>query len=229
MKLGDKFSEGAGHVVYIDPENSNKLIKVPKKPEFTFREMASDVALCRERFGEWFPPTEIIQSSVHPYVIHQEKVPNAHHITPEHLKCQSIRSQVEAILSANRASMEQDGVGIDFMGLEGSTRAALYHAKKYRGKMLDYMIITPLLKFFLWLKSMKKNTPVLDNTLELWESGDCVPEIGNVILGPQGQKIYLVDTSLTHAKSSSLRERYRARFLKKWNSLFLRKFFNLKM
>lgn len=232
MQLGQKISEGACHQIFENFDNPDELIKLPKNNHFSYEVITKDIALCRERFSEWLPNTEVEASDEFGYLIKQSRVQNIEHITPDHLKCEIIRRQVAAIFEANRQSLERDGIGIDFIGLEGSTKCVLAHAKQYKGTMVDTLVITPIMKFFLWLKSIKKTLPVPSDTLELWNRADIEPEISNIVLG-NGEKsdkqVYLIDLSLVHTKSTSLRERMRTIVLQKWNTFFLRKQFDIEL
>lgn len=230
MKLGQMLNEGAGHQIYENPDNPGELIKVPKNNHFSYERVAADIAICRERFSEWLPNSEVEKDDEHGYLTRQEKILDAEHITPRHLEIENIRRQIEAIMQANRQSLDKDGIGIDFIGLEGSTKCAFTNAKKHKGKLVDKLIITPILKFFRWLKTVKKNLPVLDNALELWNSNDFEPEISNLILGRRKdleKQVFLIDLSLVHTKSKSIKERIRSYVLQRWNRFFLRKQFKI--
>ena len=163
------------------------------------------------------------------YIIQQEKVPNAKHIGPGDLADDEIRKQVEAILRANKESLARDGVGFDFIGLEGSAKCVLANQRKFRDGFIDRFVISPILRLALALKKPFPKLLIPEKTLEWWKSSDLEPEITNLVIGTREgtKRVFMIDLSLVHTQSGSLKERVRSAVLQWWNRRFLKKNFGL--
>lgn len=231
MNLGKQIAEGAGHKVYEHESAPTLLVKIPK-PGMTcipFDDMESDLNIARERFGNWLAKTEIEKDSDGSYIIVQEKVEHAKHITPKDLERKEIRQQIEEILKTNRHSLQQDGVGLDFIGLEGSAKCVLSNQKKWKGGAVDKWLITPILKGALLLKQLFPKLLIPEQVLDWWNDEALTSEITNIIIGEKEgrEHVYIVDPSLVHNNAESRKEKVRTAILQLWNRRFLKKNFDL--
>ncbi len=128
MKFGAKFSGGAGHRVYEDAEDDAYLLKVPRFHERLkggHERAVANLAAAREHFGEWLPETNVLKNPQTSYVIRQEKILNAQHLTPALLRQEHIRMQFVELLSRHEETLREHGKGLDLFGFVGSVRCEL--------------------------------------------------------------------------------------------------------
>jgi len=225
LELGRKFSEGAGHAIYLNRENPNYLVKVPKKlNNFSYERVVRDLEEAVKYFQPWIPETSVHPHGKHSYFMEQRLVDNFEHIRPSHLESDVISHEIEEILEANRKAMKDGNIGLDFIGYEGSAKGFLARHKSLKGGNVDLFLIQPALK----LAKIAGGVPA--KCLDWWTDSNLSPEITNLVIGTRertNKKIAIVDLSLLHFGSNSLIENVRSTFLENWNKRYLKADFGL--
>lgn len=228
-----KITEGAGHEVFEDLENPNTLIKKPKPRHlrsFPLDRVRADLELAHKHFGQWLPETSILEDGSHSYYIRQERISDARHIDQALLTKMQIRAEVESILIHNRAALEQNKCGLDFLGLEGSAKCVLSHAERFRGSIIEKIMIAPALRA---AETFGKHSPIPipSDASKWWERRETKPEISNLLHGKTAGRegVFITDLSLVRIQGQGVREWVRSKVLQKWNRHFLKKYFGLTM
>ena len=230
-----KYAEGAGHDVFEDSEDPKVLVKKPKPlhaRHFDFQRVQEDLNLAQRHFGDYLPETIVHQddTSKNSYLVRQERIFNAQHITPVLLRKHDIHAEVEDILHRNRSALNVDGCGLDFIGLEGSGKCVLASAEKFRGSIIETLLIRPGLHFG---RAIERRTPLNfpRGAEDWWMSGETTPEISNLVYGESKSKqgVFVIDLSLVRTRGLGMYEKVRSGILQRWNKHFLRKYFDLTM
>ncbi|HCI03742.1 MAG: hypothetical protein QF858_02875 [Candidatus Pacebacteria bacterium] len=230
-----KYAEGAGHEVFEDSEDPDVLVKKPKplhKRHFDFHRVQEDLRLAHKHFGDYLPETTVQKNDAikDDYLVRQERIYNAQHINPVLLRKDDIRTDVESILHLNRAALDVDGCGLDFIGLEGSGKCVLASAEKLRGSIVETLLIRPGLYFG---KTIERGTPLNfpREAEDWWKRGETTPEISNLVYGESKnrQGVFVIDLSLVRTRGLGMYEKVRSGVLQCWNKHLLRKYFDLTM
>ncbi len=120
--LGQQINEGAQHLVYEDPSNVSRLIKVPKPgSRFSLDMVQDDLRLMGKHFSPWLLFTEVMPEG-DSYYIAQERIAPVQHLKPSHMAIPGIRSEFEKMLEANQRARREDHVEFDFLGTSGTSR-----------------------------------------------------------------------------------------------------------
>lgn len=230
-QLGEQLWEGAGHRIYQHPSDADRVIKVPRSTQIglPYERVAADLQICRERFSQWLPKTEVEADHQSGYRVIQDKVPQARHVRPSDLLQGNIKGEVDKLMEANRSSLAIDGIGLDFIGLEGSAKCILANRRHKKNSQWDRYFMTPLLKFAVRMKHKYPNLLFPKESLNWWEADELYPEISNLIIETRDgtDHLHIIDLSLVHTRSNSMKEKIRSAVLQWWNRKYLKKNFDL--
>ncbi len=221
--------EGGDHDVFRHPTDGERVLKVPKK-KFVgtrrFDEMWANLQDAKRHFGPWLAETAIEKNRVHGYFVHQEKIDGVH-IRPDALA--ACGDSFRALHDAHRVTLEKEGLGLDFFGLEGGWRTVLGHIRHLRGSIYDVLAIRPLLRTAAVAGNVFPLLHSFRTAPEVWSApGPINPELSNVLQKRSSPtQVRIVDVDLLRGGKSDVKPPFRTRVVSAFQDYFLERYFGV--
>lgn len=176
----------------LSATSSERVWKIPLRSRLNYDVMAHYRDVCLHYLAKWVPPMEVFPQDDGSYFLQQKFVPDAHHLTPEHLEDESTYSSFEELMEAAREMFIEKKMFPDPFGFDGGTKTFL--------SMIRSKDVKALTAFFRWLPTFLYRhrddlfqwMHIPEGALDDWCRSDVHPELANILVDTFS-KLHFVD------------------------------------